>query len=174
MAKKITEKRLENIALFYLQRYESCSSKLRDTLKRRVRRAKMQGIEVPDDANQWIENVINKMVDLGYVNDKRYTENTLRHLQNDGKSTRFATGRLKVAGIEPKLIQNVLEEQEKTIDELDIEAARRLVNKKKLGFHRPEGYRNLLRQKDLAVLGRAGFTYDIANKALDEPNDEDV
>ena len=61
MAKKITEKRLENIALFYLQRYESCSSKLRDTLKRRVRRAKMQGIEVPDDANQWIENVVNKM-----------------------------------------------------------------------------------------------------------------
>ena len=172
MAKKITEKRLENIALFYLQRYESCSSKLRDTLKRRVRRAKMQGIEVPDEANLWIENVVNKMIDLGYINDKRYTENTLRHLQNDGKSMRFIAGKLKNAGIGTQIIQNVLEEQEKTIDELDIEAARRLVNKKKLGFHRPEGYRALLRQKDLAILGRVGFTYEIANKALDEPDDE--
>ena len=167
MSKKITEKRLENIALFYLQRYESCSSKLRDTLKRRIRRAKVQGIEVPDEANQWIENVIKKMIDLGYLDDKRYTQNTFRHLQNDGKSTRFITTRLKLAGIEPEILKDVLEEQEKTIDELDIASARKLVDKKKLGFHRPEGFRALLRQKDLAVLGRAGFSYEIACKALD-------
>lgn len=167
MSKKITEKRLENIALFYLQRYESCSSKLRDTLKRRIRRAKMQGTEVPDEANQWIENVVKKMIDLGYINDKRYTENTLRHLQNDGKSTRLIAGRLKSIGIQTDLIQDVIAEQEKTIDELDIESARRLVDKKKLGFHRPKGYQSILRQKDLAVLGRAGFSYEIACKALD-------
>ena len=168
MVKKITQKRLENITLYYLQRYESSTSKLRNVLKRRVLRAKMQQAEVPDEVNEWIENIIKRMQELGYVDDKRYAQNTFRRLQNAGKSTRFIAGKLKQAGILPDNIDGLMEEQEKSPDEMDLDAACRLVKKKKLGHFRPTHQRQEMRQKDLAVLGRAGFSYEIACQALDK------
>ena len=171
MTKKITEKRLENIALFYLQRYESCTSKLRETLKRRLRRAKMQGIEIPFEASQWVENIVHKMQDLGYIDDKRYMENIIRQLQNNGKSVRFICGKLKQDGIETSLIQSFFEQQQMSSDELDVHSAKRLVDKKKLGYHRPKELREQFYQKDLAILSRAGFSYEIACKVLKEQLD---
>ena len=78
MQKLLTAKRLENIALFYLERFDASSDKLRQVLKRRLRRQKMQGIELSPEAPDWIENVIQKMQNLGYVNDDRYAENAVR------------------------------------------------------------------------------------------------
>lgn len=167
MVKKITQKRLENITLYYLQRYESSTAKLRAVLKRRVLRAKMQLGEVPEEANDWIENIIKRMQELGYVNDKRYAENTFRRLQSAGKSTRFIAGKLKQAGILSDSIDELMEGQEQSADEMDLNAARSLVKKKKLGHFRPTEKQSEMRSKDLAVLGRAGFSYEIACQALD-------
>ena len=107
------------------------------------------------------------MQELGYVNDKRYAENTFRRLQSAGKSTRFIAGKLKQAGISPNDFGELMEEQEQSADEMDLDAARRLVKKKKLGHFRPAQQRQEMRSKDLAVLGRAGFSYEIACQALD-------
>jgi SOS response regulatory protein OraA/RecX len=109
MIKKITEKRLENITLYYLQRYESCSSKLRIFLKRRILKLKIQQIEIPSQIDCWIENVIEKMINLGYINDRRYIENTVRRLQSSGKSIRYISNKLKQDGIEDDLIQSFFE-----------------------------------------------------------------
>ena len=166
MVKKITQKHLENVALYYLQRYESSTFKLRNVLKRRVLRAKMQLGEVPNEADKWIENIINRMQELGYIDDKRYAQNTFRRLQNAGKSTHFIAGKLKQSGIVANTINELLEEQESPPDEMDLNAARHLVKKKKLGYLRPSDEQELMHQKDLAVLGRAGFSYEIACQAL--------
>ena len=166
MVKKITQKRLENITLYYLQRYESSSSKLRDVLKRRVLRAKIQLGEVPTEADKWIEDIIKRMQELGYVDDKRYAENTFRRLQNAGKSTRFIAGKLKQSGITADIINELTEKQEITADEMDLNAARLLVKKKKLGYLRDKEKQQEMYQKDLAVLGRAGFSFEIATQAL--------
>ena len=171
MRKKISEKRLENIALYYLQHYESCSSKLREMLKRRIKKAEIQGCEVSVDANKWIENIISKMQDLGYINDKRYSENTLRRLRNSGKSTRYIYSKLKNDGLKLDLIQSLFDELKETSDDLDLISAKRLVDKKKLGFHRSSENQKLFYQKDLAILGRAGFSYEIACKALKNTSD---
>ncbi len=168
MVKQITQKRLENIALYYLQRYESSCFKLENVLKRRILRTKMQGAEIPADANKWVVEVVQKMQNLGYIDDKRYAENTLRRLQNAGKSVRFIMGKLKQDGILPDTINTLMDAQEKSGDEMDIDAARRFVDKKKLGWHRPPDKRQEMYQKDLAALGRAGFSYETAARVLKE------
>lgn len=166
MVKQITFKRLENIALFYLQRYDSCSTKLNSVLKRRVLRAKKQGIIVPDDSSLWIEQVVLKMIDLGYIDDKRYAENIFRRLQNNGKSSRYIAAKLKQDGLDTQLIQTLIDSMDISCDEMDIVAAEKLVRKKKLGYFRTPELRREMYQKDLAVLGRAGFSYEIAKQAL--------
>ena len=104
MQKPLTEKRLQNIALFYLERFEASSQKLRQVLKRRVQKQKMQGLSVDPQVPKWIENVIQEMIRLGYVNDERYIENTIRRLSQAGKSTKFIRQKLLTEGMENEMI----------------------------------------------------------------------
>lgn len=166
MAKKITEKRLYNIALYYLSRYEATTGKVRDVLKRRLMTAERRGEEIPNEAPAWIEKIIAQMVDLGYIDNNRYAENTFRRLTEAGKSVRSIAYKLKQAGLEEDVLSDLIKEQETTPGELDLTSALKLVKKRKLGLYRPESQRAAYAQKDLAVLGRAGFSYEIAQKAL--------
>ena len=65
--KPLTEKRLMNIALFYLERYESSAENLRCVLRRRILRAEMKGASVPAEARDWVEKVVAEVKRLGYV-----------------------------------------------------------------------------------------------------------
>ena len=150
--KKITPTRLKNITLYYLERYEASSEKLRTVLKRRlIKAAKEQ--PVPSEAHQWIEKIITEMQRLGYVNDKRFAENMVRRLSEGGKSHSFIRTKLKMAGIDEDEIMTVLTETD------ELTSARLMVQKKHLGYDY---------QKDLARLARAGFSYEIAREALEE------
>ena len=162
----ITKKRLYNKALAYLSRYESTTANLKAVLYRAIKRAENEGQEISQDVPSWISEIIAEMENLGYVNDKRYGENLQRRLLSGGKSTRLINGKLKMAGLTDDLIEEIQSETEKDADELDLEAALTLVRKKKIGFLRPEEQRKEFYKKDLAVLGRAGFSFEIAKKAL--------
>ena len=150
--KKITPQRLKNIALYYLERYDASSQKLRMVLKRRILKAKLEQ-PVPESANQWVEDIVLQMEHLGYLNDKRYSENTVRRLSEAGKSPSFIRTKLKLAGIDDDCINAVLD----GTDELT--QARLMVQKKHWGndFN-----------KDLARLARAGFSYETARQVLEE------
>lgn len=158
MQKPLTEKRLENICLFYLERFDASSDKLRQMLNRRIKRQKMQNIPVDKDIYSWIENVIGKMQRLGYVNDTRYAENVVRRLSQSGKSARFIQQKLAQEGINADVITALLNPQD------DLERACLFVRKKRLGANY---------EKDLAKLARAGFDYETAKQALEQGNQND-
>lgn len=169
MTKQITEKRLYNITLFYLSKYEASSEKVRQMLNRRLEKAAYAGEDIPRESKQWIENVIQKMKSLGYINDSRFAENQVRILTRQGKSENFIIRKLQQAGIHPDITHTFLETQ----DESDTyRAVTWLKHHKKGGFrtHLPETDEEikLIYQKDLAALGRAGFSYQTAKEALSE------
>lgn len=151
MQKPLTEKRLQNIALYYLERFDASSEKLRQTLKRRIQRQKMAGIPIHPSAYTWVEQILEKMKSLGYINDERYTENIIRRLSESGKSTRFIRQKLLVEGISEDTLEKFLSPDD------ELARAKNFVHKKHLG----QGY-----QKDLAKLARAGFSYEIAQQVL--------
>lgn len=149
--KSITTKRLENIAVYYLSRYDSSSANLKAVLKRRVEKARLKGTEVPDDAGALIEEITRKMVRLGYIDDNRFKENLLRKLGQAGKSR---------AQIMQKMIKAGVADDEALTSYDEDAAAAVFVKKKRLGVN-PENY-----MKDLAKLARAGFSRSAAEKAL--------
>lgn len=162
MTKKITNQRLYNVALYYLSRFDASAGKVREVLNRKIMRANAQGLEIPPDTSEWIENIIARMIELGYIDDTRYGSTQVRLLSNQGKSTRFIAGKLMQAGLDPDLIDTLLQESE--TNELD--RAKRFVERKKLGYLRDESVRTDFYKKDLAALGRAGFSYETATRAL--------
>ena len=166
MSKKITEKRLYNIAIYYLSRFEATTGKVREVLERRLMAAERQGEEIPVEASVWVEKIIAQMAEMGYIDNNRYAENTFRRLTEAGKSVRSIAFKLKQAGLDDTILTNLIQEQAITSSELDLASALKLVKKRKLGIYRPESERRQYIQKDLAVLGRAGFSYEVAQKAL--------
>ncbi len=167
MTKKITSNRLYNMALYYLSRYDASTGKVRQMLQRRLMRAKMNMEEVPADAPDWIEDIVKRLMDLGYINDKRYGENLVRRLSDAGKSARYIAMKLNQDGLEATLIETLIS----NTDSDDLERAKKYVRKKKLGFYRPQNMHADYYKKDLAALARAGFSYETAQMALkDEIN----
>jgi len=155
MLRPITYARLKNIALFYLERYDTSSYKLQTVLQRRIQKNILQGDQIPKDTSDWIQQIISECIQLGYINDSRYAENQARHLSEQGKSARFIQQKLSTEGIPAQVIQTVLHHQ------TDYERAKIFSHKKHLG----SDY-----QKDMAKLARAGFSYEIAKKILIKEN----
>ena len=145
MQKPLTEKRLENIALFHLERFETSSEKLRQVLTRRVARQKMLGIQQAAECPQWIETVVQKMQERGFVNDERYVENAVRRWGEQGKSEFVMRQKLQAERIPSQLIEKALAQNEQD----DLARARIFISKKHLG----QAY-----EKDLEKLARAGFS----------------
>ena len=147
--KKLTEKRLENIAVYYLSRYDSSSANLANVLKRRAVKEKDKGAEVPENICDIIQNIIDKMQKAGYVNDERYAENMLRRMSKSGKSRTQIALKAKEKGVDVDLS-----------DFDEEEAAKIFVHKHNLGV-KAENFK-----KDMAKMARAGFSYSAASKSL--------
>ena len=171
--KPVTQKRLMNIALFYLEKYESSSENLRRILQRRIARAAMKGAEIPPQAPSWIDAVIAEVRRLGYVDDERFALSTAEKYRKAGKSANFIRQKLALAGVSPEIQQKALSADDQETQDGELQAALLLVKKRKLGAFRPQDERAAFRKKDLAVLARAGFSYQTAIEALGESEQED-
>ncbi len=165
MPKKITPQRLKNIALYYLKRFETSEANLRAVLKRRIDDYAYHNKDFNRaEAYEWLDALVNDFVRLKYVDDARFAEIRVRGYLAAGKSPRYILGKLKEKGIDEHLAERLLDEQE--FD--SFESALKLARKKKIGpFGDDKNLRRERRTKDLAVLIRAGFDYDVALRVLE-------
>lgn len=163
--KKITQQRLKNIALYYLKRFETSEANLRNVLKRRIDTYAYYDKNFDKyEAYGWLDDLLANFVKLKYIDDERFAEMKIRSYLAAGKSSRYIVGKLKEKGIDEYLVDNLLKRQD--FDPLEL--ALKLARKKKIGpYCQNIDIRKERRSKDLAVLVRAGFDYDIAIKVLD-------
>lgn len=167
--KKITPQRLKNIAMYYLKRFETSEYHLRSVLKRRIDDYAFHDKEFDKrEAYQWLNELMSDFVRLGYVNDERFAEIKIRGYLSAGKSPRYILNKLKEKGIDEDLADKLLSEQEYN----PFESAMKLAKKKRIGpYHDDEKLRKERRNKDMGILIRAGFDYDIVLKVLEWKDD---
>lgn len=159
--KKPSEKSLANVALHYLRKHSASRKGLVQLLERKV---KLQGDVPLSEARGLIDQVVARMEQDGYLDDARMAESKTASLHRQGKSSRVIEMQLRAKGIDPALAkQSAL-----TSPEVEFESACRLVKKKRLGVD-PER-----KQKDFAVLMRAGFKSDLAKRALQAANEPEA
>lgn len=160
--KKITKQRLKNITLYYLKRYETSIANMRRVLKKRVNDYAYQNKDFDkSEAYAWIEEILSDFQGYGYINDERFAEMRIRDYIAAGKSVRYIQGKLREKGIDEQTVNHLMSEQE--YDEFEV--ALKLAKKKRIGpFRSDDARRWEFRQKDMAVLARAGFSYDTAEK----------
>lgn len=164
--RKISPRSLENAALHYLKRYAATVSQLRRVLVRRAERSLRAHDGDKAEALSWVEELLKKLVRNGLLSDGAYAESKARSLRASGRSARAIAQKLRVKGIAPELVTQTLARATAQVSEE--EAARTWARKKRLGPFRGDATtRRERRQKDLAALARAGFSFATAKKVID-------
>ncbi len=176
-AKRISPSYLENSALYYLQRFDSTAENLRRVLTRKVKRSIALGnTELDmDEAMGWINNAVQKMQRLGYVDDVRTATFKARNMFHRGTAPAMIRRKLSMAGAGEEAIGQAMDGlTEDNGDNLSIQAAIRLAKRRRLGPFRTPEARQDRRDKDLAALARSGFDLDTARQVIDADTAEDL
>lgn len=164
--RKVSQRYLENAALHYLKRYAATVSQLKRVLMRRVDRSiKAHGGE-RTEAIGWVDELVAKLTRSGLINDEAYAGMKAHSLRNSGRSARVIAQKLRMKGVSAETVAKKLADA--TAELSEEEAAKIWARKKRLGpFRTNLKTREENRQRDLAALARAGFSFGIAKKIID-------
>lgn len=180
--RKLSARYLENAALYYLQRYATSTENFRRVMRRKIDRSCAFHQTQPDEFYTVIEDLIKRYISVGLLNDQVFADAKVSSLRRQGRSKRDILAKLQNKGLKPAEIETALAARDAEIEEDDAEgtpaeliAARRLAKRKKLGAYNPHPPTDpKARQKELAALARAGFSYDICRLALETELDDDM
>ena len=167
--RRMTERRLANIATFYLQRFTTTASQLRQVLTRRVDRA----LKADDSAPRaemlgWVAALVERLVESGAVNDVAYAEGRTARMRRLGKGPGRIKAALLAKGISTEEANRVIAETATQADgsSADLAAAIGYVRRRRLGPFRKTPRDRDTDRRDLGALARAGFSLDVARAAL--------
>lgn len=178
MPRKVSAQSLENAALHYLARFSAPSAHLKRVLLRRVDRSVRVHGGDPAEGRRLVEALIERFSGSGLLDDAAYAAGKARSLRRRGTSRSVITRTLRAKGVSADqtdaALTGLTAEAGDGENERDGEfaAAARLAQRKRLGPFRPQSARAELRQRDMAALARAGFSYDVARQVIDTDESE--
>ncbi len=175
-ARPITPRRLENMALAYLQRFSSSRENLRRVLLRRVRVAIARGWDGDAAAAAvWAEAVVERMTGLGYLDDAAYAGARARTLHRRGRPLKVIRADLAARGVGEGDIEAAVAALAAEAPATDLRAALAFARRRRLGpFRASAEERAACERRDMAALARAGFSYDQARRVLEAPTPDEV
>ena len=171
--KKATAKHLENVALWYLQRFAASAGSLRRVLMRRVEKSARAHDTDREEGAGLVEDIIARFRATGLVDDRVYAEGRTLSLHRRGVSIRVIRARLAAKGVGAADIDAALATLHNETAAPDLAAAIAYARRRRIGPYRTRGDREEMRERDLAALARQGFGYDIARRviAADDPEE---
>ncbi|MDH5188085.1 MAG: recombination regulator RecX [Rhodospirillaceae bacterium] len=174
--KKMSETRLANIALHYLERYSSSAENLRRVLERRAMKSARAHPETDmDTVKEWIDVLIKRYIEVGLLNDATYAEIKTRSGLERGDAPQIIAMKLAQKGVAKEISDGALEGLVDDFPMPELQAALNMIRKKRIGPYRTDSkIRAEKRENDLAKLARAGFSYDTAKRMIDADDVEDL
>lgn len=168
--KPATPERLDKAALAYIERYASSAAHLRRVLMRRVDRSvRAHGTDRAAGAAQ-VDALIERYRRAGLIDDARFAEGRIASLRRQGASARKIKAALKVKGVDGAIVDRALGDHAaragRAGDADDLAAALALARRRRLGPYRMAN-RDENRERDLAALGRSGFSYETARRVIE-------
>ncbi|MER0237843.1 regulatory protein RecX [Fulvimarina sp. MAC8] len=151
----------------YLERYATSTENFRRVLTRKVRRRMMLRDENEADHAPLIDAVTARFAELGFLDDVSFAEAKVRSLRRKGVSSRMVEAKLSEKGVERSVIEAVTAEDETT----ESEAAHSYAKRRRLGPWRLRN-RTERRDRDVAAMMRAGFSYGLAAAVIDLETDD--
>lgn len=168
--RKISQDYLRNAGLYYLERFSSSTANFRRVMRRKIKKSCLEHQDQnEEDCWQLLESVIQRFTQSGLLNDNTYAEAQIGSLRRKGKSKRFICTKMAEKGVNTDLVTRTLEHIDRNGSEQNPELIAAIKHCRKKRFGAFQGDKETDPQKALGSLARAGFSYEIAQKALNTP-----
>ena len=172
--KKDLEKTIDeirNFAYSYLEKYSPSKQQLRIYLFKKLIKTK-QNISSKKEIFNLIDSIITTLVDNKFISDKHYSDIKSKTFLKRGYSLNKIRYSLIKKGIDEKYIKASISKIKEKETDPDFFSAIKLCKKRRIGPIREENNRSLFYKKDIAILARSGFSYELSKKILDIPKVE--
>jgi regulatory protein len=157
---------LHQAALTHLARYAATESGLLRVLERRIdrwaRTAEEEAGHIAPGLKAAARDIVARLAAAGAVSDKLFAAARSRSLQRAGKSARAIGAHLAAKGVAAELAKNAQPRDPAAEDA----AAAIHVRRRRLGPFRTAADTPEQRKRELASLARAGFSHEVARRAL--------
>ena len=173
--RKMTAERLERAAYHYLQRFAASRARFREVLEQKVRRLRPDRAPPSAEEQAWIDSIEQKCLRLGLLDDRRYAEMKARTLLRRGQPPRRVAQWLRARGVGAADIESALAAlaEETGGDEMTAcTAALNFARRRRFGPYRTRPLDADRRQREIAAMMRAGFSYGLVRMIVDAVDDE--
>ena len=162
---------LRNFAYAYLDKYTPSKQQLRTYLFKKFLK-KNQKISNKKEFFNLVDIVISTLVDQKMVSDKYYSDVKTKAFLRRGYSLNKIRYSLIKKGINEKYIKASISKIKENESDPDFFSAIKVCKKRRIGPSREESNRTLFYKKDISILARSGFSYEISKKVLEIPREE--
>ena len=162
---------IRNFAYSYLEKYNPSKQQLKTYLFKKLIKNK-QKISSKKEVFGLIDSVIASLVDKNFLSDKYYSDSKSRAFLRKGYSLNKIRYSLIKKGIDEKYIKASISKIKENESEPDFFSAIKICKKRRIGPNREESNRSLFYKKDISILARSGFSYEISKKVLEIPKEE--
>ena len=162
---------IRNFAYLYLEKYSPSKQQLRTYLFKKLIQKKQKIFRKKEIFNL-IDSVISSLVDQKFLSDKYYSDAKSKAFLRRGYSLNKIRYNLIKKGIDEKYIKASISKIKENESDPDFFSAIKICKRRRIGPCREESNRPLFYKKDISILARSGFSYEISKKVLEIPKQE--
>ena len=162
---------LKDLAYAYLEKYNPSKQQLKVYLLKKYL-TKIKGSKSKKEVSMVIDEVVQNLEKNKFINDELYSDSKARMYLRRGYSLNKINQSLKNKGIDDQFIKKSINKIKEDKIEPDFVSALKLCKRRRIGALRPGSNRELFYKKDMGILARNGFSFELSKKVLDLPIDE--
>tara|TARA_A100001011_G_scaffold398864_1_gene504880 strand:- start:2326 stop:2943 length:618 start_codon:yes stop_codon:yes gene_type:complete len=162
---------LRDLAYSYLEKYSPSKQQLKIYLLKKYLK-KFSKSKEKKDISQIIDKIVSNLESNKFLNDELFSDSKARSMLRRGYSLNKINQSLRNKGVDQKNILSSLSKIKKDNIEPDFVSALKLCKKRRIGAIRPISNREIFYKKDMGILARAGFSFEISKKILELDKNE--
>jgi regulatory protein len=162
---------LRDLAYSYLEKYSPSKQQLKVHLLKKYL-TKIKGTKSKKEVTVIIDEIILGLEKNKILDDELYSDSKARMFLRRGYSLNKINQSLRNKGIENKYIKQSIDKIKEDEIEPDFVSALKLCKRRRIGPLRPDANRELFYKKDMGILARGGFNFELSKRVLDLETEE--
>ena len=162
---------IRNYAYSYIEKYSPSKQQLRTYLFKKLIKKDKKTIN-KKEIFSLIDTVIISLIDKNFLSDEYYSDAKSKAFYRRGYSINKIRYNLIKKGIDQKYIKASISKIKDNESDPDFFSAIKMCKRRRIGPNREESNRPLFYKKDISILARSGFSYEVSKKVLDLPKTE--
>ena len=162
---------LKDLAYGYIEKYSPSKQQIKIYLLKKYL-TKIKGTQSKKEVSNIIDEIVLNLEKHKLINDELYSDSKARMFLRRGYSLNKINQSLRSKGIDSKYVKQSIDKIKEDKIEPDFVSALKLCKRRRIGPIRPQANRELFYKKDMGILARGGFSFELSKRVLNLETEE--